>query len=142
MLADLDQASANCFEHRCRYVWDLRGERLAFIFSSQDFFLQGGVGLSLIIELQALGLIYTVSGATFSIRGLPKSFTASYHNQSIEFTMAGESKGQLEIGDVMFTPAGIQLMTAFAVQPISGYLDHMIDRWLIDSRIESVRCGE
>lgn len=130
LVADLDKDDARLFESLCGMTLLLNGE-VPMVFSSQDpIFERAGLGFSALKHLETLGLVHFDSVSGFRIQGVQRHFRAYYRGFSLEFkhqSLEAEPEGRsdLQVGQVLFTRAGMELAKICPHTVSIGFLNYV-----------------
>jgi hypothetical protein len=126
-LADLDRLEAEKFAKLCRFSWNIGSEIPLVTNASDAIYSSNGVTFQLINELEGIGLV------TFQDRGYMRSispgpFSISYFDSAVSFE--NEADGvSIRVGQVLFTKVGAELARLCMVEPVAGFLEHVMNFW-------------
>ena len=82
------------------------------------------------MQLDSLGLIRYESGLTvFTKQYFPKTFSIRYYDKLINLEMEKENNNQLEVGRVLLTQAGQELIPLVEGKPDIDILKYSIGKW-------------
>ena len=115
LMADLDKASAQLFVSLCRFGWRI-----------DDLFSVG--------QLNSIGLVQ-IGSLGFETTEQPKEVVVTYHDRSVPLIFPKETGNSLRVGEVLFTPSGIQLAQIVESTPIDGFFEFLYDRWASESLV-------
>ena len=136
IMADLDKGDAELFTELCRFVWSVDSLRQPLVFDpNHGIYNRYGVNFESINVLEALGLIQFSWIAQFNVADLPKSTLAHYHEKNVLLTFPKDEGNVLNMGTVLFTPAGRQLSTICEARPYEAFFDYVYDLWVAESLV-------
>lgn len=128
-LADLDKTDAELFQKLCRFGW-LVGAFTPLVFDySADIYNSVGLTFNTLTHLDSIGLIQFENLAGFLRPRLPKSFRVSYCGRPLVLTMEKESDNQLDIGKVLLTKVGEELVSVCTSLGVEGFEDYVKEKW-------------
>jgi hypothetical protein len=130
LMADLDKGDAELFARLCGYGWAIHNSVFPLIFdTNSEVYARTGIHLWQLTHLESLGLIQLDSFGGFSYSRMPKRTTVFYYGRPVELTFAQDGENQLEIGKVLLTRAGHELVRVCDSAPVDGFFDYVYDRW-------------
>ena len=136
LVADLDRASAKQFHTLCSFGWQFGNVFTPLIFDFGDqTYIQRGIGLFSLGELDAIGLVQIGITTGFNLRELTKRVTAGYQDRSVQLELPKDTGNTLQIGKVLLTPSGLQLSRIVKPDRIDGFFEYIYDRWAGDSLV-------
>jgi hypothetical protein len=129
LLSDLDKKDALLFQSLCRFGWFV-GTFSPLVFDSQaDIYNKAGINFGTLSHLDSLGLIQFNGLAGFARQRLPKNFDVSYCGQVLSLTMPNDSENTLDIGKVLLTQAGRELVSVTNATGVEGFIDYVKEKW-------------
>jgi hypothetical protein len=136
IVATLDKADAQLFTQFCTFVWMIGGPTAMILEEQHDVFNRKGINFSSLNHLDDLGLITFNNLTGFIRRGFTKYATIFYYGQplNIEFP---QDENELEIGKVLLTRAGQELVTVCGAVASDEYFKYILDKWLSQNYILS-----
>jgi hypothetical protein len=140
LVSTLDKKDAELFTKLCQFVWMI-GEPVPLIFDSTNpIYIDQNINFSTLNHLQTIGLVSFNNLSGFVRKSLPKQFSIFYYGQQINFECPMESNNELQLGRVIFTAAGKELVSICGSVPNSKFLDYSLENWqkenLIVSRVD------
>ena len=128
-LGDLDKRDAELFQNLCSFGW-VFGDFTPLIFDPQaDIYNEKGINFSSLIHLDSIGLIQFQNLSGFQRQGLPKSFAVFYCGQPLLLEMSNENNNSLDIGKVVLTRLGRELVTVCKSPGVVGFVEYVKDKW-------------
>jgi hypothetical protein len=128
-LADLDKIDAELFTKLCAFGWQI-GDVVPLIFDLKaEIYKRHNINFNTLIHLESIGLIQFGSVADFQRLNLPKRFGVTYYGRVLVLQMPAETDNNLEIGKVLLTKVGQQLVPISGSKPIDGFWDYVSKRW-------------
>lgn len=129
ILGELPQREAKLFELVCRFVVNELNEPMIFS-AGRDIYSDYNLRFPTLKSLEEYGLIeYNgISGFRIDIptEDIGKSLTLTYFNSRISFSSL---KSRLKTGQVRFTASGRELRSIVRVQPVSKFVDYLVNQW-------------
>ena len=135
LMADLDKASAQLFVSLCRFGWRIDDLFCPFIFDfTEEIYRKNGISLFSVGQLNSIGLVQ-IGSLGFETTEQPKEVVVTYHDRSVPLIFPKETGNSLRVGEVLFTPSGIQLAQIVESTPIDGFFEFLYDRWASESLV-------
>lgn len=129
LLGDLDKRDAELFQILCRFGWEM-GDFIPLVFDVQDpIYKDLGINFMSLSHLDSLGLINFNLMSTFDKRGLPQNVLVTYFGQPLHLEMNNEQDNTVNIGKVLLTQAGLELVKVVKVPRVDGFYDYVKERW-------------
>ena len=129
-LAGLDALEARWFTALCGYVVIIGNNMVPLVFDSTDeIYRIRGVTFATVHELASIGVVRSGGFAGFQVTRLPKNPTVHYYGRTLRLTMPQDSDNSLEVGKVLLTRIGRELMPICGSQPVDGFLDYLATTW-------------
>lgn len=130
LVHSLEKTDANLFTNLCTFVWELIPDYLVVIFDCEhDIYNKNGINYVTLNHLDTLGLITFNNVTGFTAQKDLNRVLLRYFDRLIvmEFT-SGANK--LEIGKVLLTEAGKELVRVSGAKPSNDYHLHVVDEWV------------
>jgi hypothetical protein len=128
-LSTLDKTEADLFTRLCGFIWVI-GERIPLIYDVEDqIYNQHGIGFSALSHLESIGLVQFDPLAGYQKKRLPKRFDTYYYEQQVLIEMPEDSNNSMNIGKVMLTRTGFELVPISGSHPVDGFLEFIQNKW-------------
>jgi len=129
LLGDLDKKDAQLFQTLCRFGW-LVGNFTPLVFDPQaEIYNSAGINFESLSHLDSLGLIQFTGISGFSRQQLPKQVVVAYCGQPLALTMQKDTDNVLEIGNVLLTQAGRELVSIVNAPGVEGFFEYVKEKW-------------
>jgi hypothetical protein len=129
-LNSLDKTDADLFTSLCGFGWFL-GDVVPLIFDvRQPIYNDRGINFNTLSHLDDIGLASFEGVSGFKRTGLPKRVTISYYGIFLNVELEKETDNDLEIGRVLLTKTGQQLAPICGSNPVDGFQNYVIERWI------------
>ena len=136
LIADLDKRDAELFTNLCRFAWRINGSYEPLVYDPQlTVYNQLGINFSSIGHLEALGLVRHSGATSFIKTNLPNTASAVYATTEVTLTFPSAEMNQLDVGEVLFTNYGRQLLSITGVQVAEGFFIYVYDLWASQSLV-------
>jgi hypothetical protein len=133
LVGSLDKSDAMLFSQLCGFVFVI-GAPTALIFDlNHKIYNDAGITFGAVDHLESTGLLHfnAISGYT-RILGSQKKGFVQYFGTPVWIEFPEEPKKevyQLNIGQVIFTKAGVELAPLSGAQPREGFVDFVKEQW-------------
>ena len=128
-LSDLDKTDAESFAKLCGFGWMIGGVvPLVFDFRA-EIYNKYGINFNSLSHLESIGLIQFNGVGGVVRRNLPKKFAVLYYGNPLTLEMPNDAGNQLEIGKVLLTKIGQELVPICGSRPVEGFRDYVMDQW-------------
>lgn len=132
LLSDLEKRDAEHFEKLCGFGWTFenRGQlRFPLVFDVRDgIYLDNDVSFGQLSDFESLGLMkFSLDG--FSLRNQPEHITATYFGSTVKLTLPTEQLEYFQIGEVLPTQTGWELMQVCRPHAVGGFLEYTFKHW-------------
>lgn len=135
MLADMDKSDAVLFANLCRFEWWIGGTLCPLIFDRGDqIYRNYGISTYSLGQLNSIGFIQ-IGALGFGLSERPQRITVSYFGRPVNITFPEATGNNLNVGDVIFTPSGVQLSRIVEATPVDGFFNFVYDRWAAQSLV-------
>ncbi len=128
-LSDLDKRDAEMFTRLCGFGW-MVGNVIPLIYDFKDpIYNNQGINFNSLIHLESIGLIQLNTFSNFMRLELPKRFPVLYYGKSIVLEMTKDTGNEIQIGKVVLTSVGQELMPICGSKPVDGFWEYVIKKW-------------
>ena len=128
-LSDLDKADAELFAKLCGFGWMI-SDVVPLVFDVQaKIYNKHGINFNSLSHLESIGLVQFNSIAGVVRRNLPKKFAVFYYSNPLTLEMPNDAGNKLEIGKVLLTKIGQELVPICGSRPVEGFRDYVMDQW-------------
>ena len=130
-LSSLDKKDAELFQTLCRYCWFVGNlTPLPLVFNVEnEIYNKNGINFKSLIHLKSIGLI-NFDATGFDRRNFQKN-AVSYYGQPLALTMKNETNDTLDIGQVLFTQIGIELVKISQSPRVPGFYEYVKEQWKV-----------
>jgi len=129
-LGSLDKTDAHLFSSLCAFAWFL-GDVVPLIYSSEaKMYNDQNINFNTLSHLDDIGLVSFNAIAGFQRLKLPKNITVAYYGMVMNVVFKKETDNVLELGNVLLTKTGQQLVPICGSKPVDGFQDYVIDKWV------------
>ena len=149
LAGDLDKRDAELFRNICRFAWlsHADSEMHPFVFDfDNEIYARYDISYSSALHLQSLHLITigfvelgTILRTTGFVLDLPRTAMLSYFGRSVELALP---RGQLHIGNVLFTRAGSELAKICKADPVNEFFEYVYTKWINEALVPPMGPGE
>jgi hypothetical protein len=129
LMADLDRADAELFGRLCGYGWAIGSVQPLVFDVRSELYNRNGIFFGALAHLQSLGLVQFDNLVGFQHVEMPKRATVSYYGRAVELTFPRDTENQLDVGKVLLTRAGHELLRVCDSKPVDGFFDYVYERW-------------
>ena len=128
-VSDLDKSEAELFTKLCGFGWYI-GDFVPLVFDFQaEIYNRNGVNFNAISHLESIGLVQFGPLTGFLRQELPKRFAVSYYGKALLLEMPEDTGNRLELGQVLLTRIGRELVPICGSQPVEGFWEYVNDQW-------------
>ncbi len=129
LLSSLDKSDADLFTQLCGFGWQL-GNVVPLIFDVRnEIYNKHNLNFNTISHLENIGLIQFGNLAGYQRLKLPKKFRVFYYGRPVDLEMPNEADNSLDLGSVLLTKIGQELVPICNSQPIEGFFEYICDKW-------------
>ena len=129
-LSDLDKDEADLFTKLCGFVWVIDQKPVPLVFDSEaEIYNNHKVNFASLNHLESVGLIQFESLAGFNLSKILKRLDAAYYGKSFILEMPKEVDNELDIGKILLTRIGEELVPICGSKPVEGFWEYVKDRW-------------
>jgi len=132
-LASLDKSDATLFDNLCRFVWFL-GEFVPLIYEDgiSSIYSEYGITFEVIKHLADIGLISVEHLTTYTRFVKFKQVIVFYYDFPIIIDFVNKDKNgyKLVLGKVLLSKIGQELSNICGSEPVPGFIDYVIKRWI------------
>ena len=137
-LENFGKRDAESFISLCRFVCYVNSEPIPFIQNANhEIYTQNGIDSEALDHLCSLNVIETV--AAFGDRGVTRpseprvnageSVAIIYFNEKLEYVNDGESSDKLNIGSMVFTSIGKEVLSICERKKVDGFFEYLKHNW-------------
>ena len=128
-LSDLDKVDAELFAKLCGFGWMI-GDVVPLVFDVKaEIYNKYGINFNSLSHLESIGLIQFNSVTGIIRLNFPKKFAVFYYGNPLTLEMPDDTGNQLEIGKVLLTKIGQELVPICGSRPVEGFRDYVMDQW-------------
>lgn len=125
----MDKKDATLFTTFCQFVWKI-GEPTPLIYEVLDeIYKKQGITFDALKHLDAIGLISFESVINYSRTGFGKLAVSLYYGQPTLIEFNSQTNNQLEIGHVLLTKTGKELVRICGSSRNEEFYHYVIHRW-------------
>ena len=109
-VASMDKKDADLFTKFCQFTWVI-GDTNPLVFDTDnEIYTKEGINFTALKHLDTIGLISFESTAGYQRMGFPKKAVFFYYGQPTLVEFPKEKDNQIQVGKVLFTQAGKELV--------------------------------
>ena len=128
-LSDLDKVDAELLTKLCRFGWSIV-DVVPLVFDVQaEIYNSCGINFVTVSHLESIGLVQFNNLSEFRRIKLPKRFSLHYYKKPLMLEMPKDADNELNIGHVLLTKIGQELVPICGSRPVEGFWDYVRDRW-------------
>lgn len=128
-VASMDKKDAELFTRFCQFTWTVAGP-VPLVFDSKDeIYRKSGIDFSKLKHLDAIGLISFEAVSGYKINNDAKYLQIHYFGQPTLFECKNESANTVNIGQVIFTQAGRELVNVCGAQPNQEFREYALKKF-------------
>lgn len=125
----MSNKDANLFISLCRFSWKI-GNFCPLIFNTKDnIYNDEGIKFNTLTHLENIGLLTFNSITGFQRIGLPNKIKISYFDKKFGLDFPKEKDNQLQIGNILLSQAGQELVSVCGAEPKDGFIDYVKEQW-------------
>lgn len=129
LVSALDKSDAELFTRVCSFgVWIGRNFEILVYNECDKVYTDHGISFDSLCDLEAIGLIRISYESPYTLRSLPEEGFASYFGQKVGLKFP-HGLTFFDMGKVMLTQAGRELVTVCRTSPRDGFIDYVKERW-------------
>jgi len=128
-LGSLDKQDALLFTKLCGFGWQIGNVAILIYDNNNPIYTGAGINFSVLSHLDDIGLISFQHLTGFKRKGFPKRISVFYYDEPISIEFQNETGNELETGKVMLTQIGEQLAPICGSQPVTGFMDYVLQQW-------------
>ena len=129
-LSDLDKTEAELFTKLCGYGWHIVVEVVPLVFDVQaEIYNRYGINFNELSHLESIGLVQFNNLTGLAGQKLPKRFDVFYYARKFTLEMPHDADNTLEIGKVLLTRIGQELVPICGSKPVEGFWDYVRGQW-------------
>ena len=139
-IASLDRSDAEQFARLCTFNCVIGEDNLPLVYDFRDtIYMDAGISFGTLTHLDDIGLISFSPISGFSITEESQPMAIFYEEQSLLLEFPIPDKIELPIGQVILTKTGEQLSRICNVEPVAGFVDYLLKRWMAQDIIAASR---
>jgi hypothetical protein len=136
MIASLDKRDATLFNSLSNFVWNLGETTDAIIFDAKaKIYNDDGIDFEALTHLDSIGLISFEPLTGYIIGDLPQNIRIFYKGRSLSIAFPKKEKNELNVGKVLLTSVGRDLIRICDTKTIEGFMEYVIGQWNHDGNI-------
>ncbi|MCY3791815.1 MAG: DUF2806 domain-containing protein [Gemmatimonadetes bacterium] len=129
-LADLDRADAELFTDLAGFVWHSGGRPIPLVFDSEaTIYTSRRIHFASLSHLEDVGLVKFNNLTGFIVQGIGKKCQLYYYGRGLVLEMPKDENNPLEVGSVLLTKVGWELMQVCEGRRVDGFWEYVSDRW-------------
>lgn len=130
-LSTLDKREAELFTSVCGFAWVIQNDITPLIFEvHEQIYTERSITFQELGHLDSIGLVKFNGSIGYQLRKLPKKIEALYSGNPLHIEFSKETDNYLKIGSVLLTEMGRELYPICGSNPVEGFRDYVIKRWL------------
>jgi hypothetical protein len=130
LVGNFDARDAVFFTAVCGFVWLIENTRVPLVFDANgEIYESHGVNYSVLAHLDSIGLLVFSGLTSLKRRHLRKKANALYFGRAVQLTFPDDVNNNLEVGKVMLTAAGHELLSICGAEPVDGFFDYIYGIW-------------
>lgn len=130
-LSSLDKSDAILFQSLCSFCWFL-GNLVPLIYDvDAPIYNRRGIYFNSLKHLDEIGLLSFENLAGYRRLHLPKKTTIFYYGTPINIEFENESDNFLEIGKVLLSKTGQELVPICGSESIPEFFDYILEKWAV-----------
>ncbi|HDS0929690.1 DUF2806 domain-containing protein [Pseudomonas asiatica] len=127
-VSTMDKAEAELFTNLCTFTWVFETPLIIITDAKHEIYNNKGISFATLKHLDTIGLISFDNTAGYIRRNSKPSYDVTYFNQKIQLEV-GEHAEQLDIGKVLLTNLGRELLPLSGSKADPEYFMHIIKFW-------------
>jgi len=129
LLAGLDKNDAEMFSKLCSFCFIFEDKVHPMIYSmTHNIYNDHGMNFDLLAHLESIGFIHLDDIGYYEAE-LPRRVITSYFGTIVCIEVDKKESYQIDVGCVLLTKVGEQLVPICGSQPVEGFLDYVIEQW-------------
>ena len=129
-VAELEKSDAEMFTRFCGFVWQVELPTPLVFNDSAAIYMMNGIDFDSLHHLESIGFIkHTTPSPGFVRYGLPKRCVVTYYDRRLTLELPTDAGNVLNVGNVLFTRAGMELATLCGSQPVEGFWEYVMRQW-------------
>jgi Protein of unknown function (DUF2806) len=128
-ISSIDKKDAALFTAFCQFVWVI-GEVSPLVYEVEsDIYTKQGINFATLKHLDSIGLISFESVSGYARKGFGKYTYAFYYGTPTAIEFAGEANNQMDVGHVLFTSIGKELVSICGSDKNQDFYEYVIKKW-------------
>jgi hypothetical protein len=129
-IGSLDKQDAILFSKLCGFGW-MPGNLMPLVYDSEHcVYTDQNINFTALTHLDNIGLITFQNLSGFRQIHLPKRVQIHYFGHPLMIEFRQDNDNVLDLGKVLLTQTGEQLARICGAQPVNGFVDFVLDRWI------------
>ena len=128
-LSDLDKSEADLFTKLCGFGWKIGNTKPLVFDVHAEIYNRYRINFSSLSHLESIGLIQFNSLAGYLQKKLPKKLSVPYYGRALLLEMPKDADNELDIGTVLLTRIGQELVPICGGRPVEGFWEYVKDQW-------------
>ena len=137
-LGGIDKNDAALFIKLCSFCGILGGITPLILDLNDKIYSENSLTFLNLTHLDSIGLINFNDITGFRRIGLPKIISIQYYGKPLYLTMPKDSDNELDIGKVILTKIGKELVPTCVSQPVDGFIEYIRNKWSAFSPSDSI----
>jgi len=129
-ISTVSKSEAEAFTRLCGHTWVIQGTAVPLVMKlDSDLCKANRINFPLLTSLDSLGLIHFNSLTGYVLQEPPTVVLASYFDDVFQLTIPDSKKRQLEIGRVLLSSMGEELLRVTQVTRLEGIVEQVLGHW-------------
>jgi hypothetical protein len=129
LVASMEKREADSFTKLCSFKIDLP-EPVVIVYELKDeIYKQNEISFTMLKNLDSIGLISFEKIAGYKRTELPEHFFINYFDRKVEIKLPERRKNCIDIGSVLLTSSGYELINICGAQPKYEILEYILGQW-------------
>jgi hypothetical protein len=129
LLSSLDKNDAILFRSLCGYCWSFTKNDPVIFDVSNEIYNKNNINFNTLKHLDDIGLLNFDSFGSIALKDIPQIFVTSYYDKYISIKFEFENNNRLNIGHILLSKSGQELMHICDSSPVPGFFDYTINKW-------------
>jgi len=129
-ISTVSKSEAEAFTRLCHHTWTIQSRAVPLVLDwSSGICKTNGINFDILTNLDSLGLIHFNNITGYVLQELPIFVLASYFDDVFQLTIPNDKKRQLEIGRVLFSSMGLELLSVTQCTRVEGIVEQVLGYW-------------
>jgi hypothetical protein len=130
LVANLDKSDAEAFTRLCGFGFWMSGIFEILVYNlGDDIYKNRGIHFDRVSLLESIGLVQHSPLTAYSFLALPSAGYVSYFDQKVWLEFPPGKKPELDVGHVLLTEVGRQLVSVCKSSPVDGFTEYVKEKW-------------